>query len=53
MFIYSILLIVLNRKALPAPIKIRHYRVAALLWSTGLFGFLAILTIIQQGVKLF
>lgn len=53
MFIYSILLIILNRRALPRPLQIRNYRVAALLWSTGLFGFLAVLTIINEAQKLF
>ncbi|GAA1294367.1 hypothetical protein GCM10009609_74570 [Pseudonocardia aurantiaca] len=29
MFIYSILLLVLNRRTLPPPLKIRSYRIAA------------------------
>ena len=52
MFIYSILLLVLNRRALPAPIRVRSYRVAALIWSTLLFGVFSALTIWQQGGKL-
>jgi hypothetical protein len=52
MFLYSILLIVLNRNALPDPIKVRSPRVAALVWSTGFFGVLAALTIWQQVQRL-
>jgi hypothetical protein len=48
MFLYSILLIVLNRRALPDAIKVRSYRIAALVWSTGFFGVLAALTFRQQ-----
>ena len=48
MFIYSILLLVLNRRAMPEPLKVRSYRVAALVWSAGLFGVLSSLTVIQQ-----
>ena len=53
MFIYSILLIVLNRKVLPEQIKIRGARVVVLGWSVALFGVLSVLTIIDQGGKLF
>ena len=52
MFIYSFLLIVLNRRALPAPIRIRSYRLAAMIWSIVLYGSLAGLTIWQQGALL-
>jgi uncharacterized protein YhhL (DUF1145 family) len=52
MFIYSILLIVLNRRVLPDQIKIRGARLAVLGWSTLLFGVLSVLTIIDQGRKL-
>jgi hypothetical protein len=48
MCLYSMLLFVLNRRGLPDAIKVRSYRAAALLWSTGFFGLLAILTIWQQ-----
>jgi hypothetical protein len=48
MCMYSALLIRLNRTRVPAPIRIRGYRVAALVWSTVLFGALALLTIWQQ-----
>ncbi len=53
MFMYSMLLIALNRKMLPAAIKIGPFRVAALIWSTLLFGTLAALTIYTQGRLLF
>jgi ABC-type multidrug transport system fused ATPase/permease subunit len=39
MFIYSILLIQLNRTALPGAIKIRGGRLAAMLWSVLFFGY--------------
>lgn len=48
MFLYSILLILLNRRALPAAIAVRSYRLAALVWSVGFFGVLSALTIAQQ-----
>jgi hypothetical protein len=52
MFIYSILLLVLNRKVLPEQIRIRGARIAVLGWSVALFGVLSVLTIIDQGGKL-
>ena len=53
MFIYSVLLIVLNRRGLPAAIRITPGRIAALVWSTAVFGVLAALTIRQQWQRLF
>lgn len=53
MFLYSMLLIALNRKMLPAAIRIGPFRVAALVWSTLLFGSLAALTIYTQAQLLF
>jgi hypothetical protein len=53
MFVYSILLIVLNRRMLPGPVRIRSYRVAALVWAVLLFGVLSALTVWEQGQKLF
>ena len=41
MCLYSALLLVLNRRGLPEPIRVRSYRVAALIWSTVFFGVLA------------
>jgi hypothetical protein len=48
MFVYSGLLIMMNRKALPGPLKVRGFRVAALVWAIGLFGVLSVLTVRQQ-----
>jgi hypothetical protein len=48
MFLYSYLLILLNRRALPAAIAVRSYRLAVLVWSTLFFGILSGLTIWQQ-----
>ncbi|MFC4112275.1 Nramp family divalent metal transporter [Nonomuraea zeae] len=53
MFVYSILLIVLNRRSLPEAIKVRSYRLGALVWSVAFFGTLTVLTIIQQAQKIF
>jgi hypothetical protein len=53
MFIYSILLLVLNRRVLPRQIAIRGGRIAVLGWSIALFGVLSVLTIIDQGKQLF
>jgi uncharacterized protein YjeT (DUF2065 family) len=48
MFLYSFMLIALNRRMLPPAIRIRPLRTAALVWSTLLFGSLAALTIYTQ-----
>jgi hypothetical protein len=48
MFLYSGLLILLNRRHLPAPIRIRGFRLAVLVWSILFFGALAGLTMWQQ-----
>jgi hypothetical protein len=48
MFLYSFLLIALNRKMLPRAVGISRFRTAALVWSTLLFGSLAVLTIYTQ-----
>ena len=53
MFIYSGLLILINRKILPAPIRIRGVRLGALVWSILLFGTLSVLTFRDQIAKLF
>jgi hypothetical protein len=53
MFIYSGLLILLNRKVLPQQIRIRAGRIAVLGWSVALFGVLSVLTLIEQVPKLF
>ncbi|MEV0380857.1 Nramp family divalent metal transporter [Nonomuraea sp. NPDC050643] len=53
MFVYSILLIILNRRALPEAIRVRSYRLGALIWSVAFFGTLTVIVVIQQAQKLF
>ena len=53
MFLYSFLLIVLNRRMLPPAIQISPFRTATLIWSTLMFGSLAVLTIYTQVQTLF
>ena len=48
MFLYSFMLIALNKKMLPAAIRITSFRTATLVWSTLLFGSLAMYTIYDQ-----
>jgi hypothetical protein len=48
MFIYSGLLILINRRTLPPPIRIRGVRLAMLIWSIALFGTLSVLTFQAQ-----
>ncbi|MEU5862463.1 Nramp family divalent metal transporter [Nonomuraea sp. NPDC047529] len=52
MFVYSILLIVLNRRSLPEAIRVRSYRLGALVWSVAFFGTLTVLVVVQQVQKL-
>ena len=53
MSMYSLLLIVLNRRHLPKAIRIRSGRIVALVWSTAFFGGFAVLTLWQQVRMLF
>ena len=53
MFLYSGLLILINRRILPPPIRIRGFRLGALIWSILLFGTLSVLTFRDQIGKLF
>jgi hypothetical protein len=53
MFMYSALLLLLNRRTLPKGIQPGAGRVAALVWSFLLFGFLSVLTFNQQIRNLF
>ncbi len=52
MFVYSILLVVLNRRTMPDALKTPVWRVVALLLSAAFFGYLSALTIQQQIQKL-
>ncbi len=53
MFLYSALLIWLNRRALPAPIKIRGLRLLMMIWAVLFFGFFSIFVIWDQVQQLF
>jgi hypothetical protein len=53
MFIYSALLLLVNRRTLPKAIRPGAGRIAALVWAFLLFGFLSVLTFNQQLQNLF
>jgi hypothetical protein len=53
MFIYSGLLIALNRRFLPEPLKVRGVRLGALVWAFLLFGVLSVIVVIDQFGELF
>jgi hypothetical protein len=53
MFLYSGLLILINRRILPQPIRIRGVRLGVLIWSIALFGTLSALTFRDQIGNLF
>ncbi|WP_306212576.1 Nramp family divalent metal transporter [Actinoplanes sp. RD1] len=53
MFLYSALLLLVNRRVLPREIRPGAGRVAALVWAFVLFGFLSVLTFNEQVRKLF
>jgi len=53
MAIYAVLLLLLNRRVLPGPIRTSAARSAALVWAALLFGILATITIIDQSQRLF
>jgi hypothetical protein len=53
MFVYSILLIQLNRKALPEPIKIRGVRLGVMIVSVLFFGVFSVLLVYDEGKALF
>jgi hypothetical protein len=53
MFLYSGLLILINRRILPEPVRVRGVRLGALIWSILLFGTLSALTFRDQLGKLF
>ena len=52
MFIYSALLILINRRTLPPAIRIRGVRLGLLVWAIVLFGTLSVLTFRDQLAKL-
>ena len=53
MFIYSALLLWLNRRVLPNAIKLSSYRLVAMAWAVLFFGYFSGLLIIDQGKTLF
>ena len=53
MFMYSLLLLLINRRSLPAPIRVRGFRAGVLVFSFAFFGVLSVLTINEQLGKLF
>jgi hypothetical protein len=53
MAIYGVLLIVMNKTALPRPIQIRTFRSVVVALAVAFYGILGVITIIQQGQKLF
>jgi hypothetical protein len=48
MFIYSLLLLVINRRFLPDQLKVRGLRMLVLLWAAGLFGVMSVLVVINE-----
>ena len=52
MCLYSVLLLLLNRRELPQALRIGSIRAGVLVWSTLFFGVLAALTIWQQFERL-
>jgi len=52
MFMYSILLLVMNRRSLPTAIRVSSYRVAALIFATGFFGVLSVIVLAEEIPKL-
>jgi hypothetical protein len=48
MFIYSGLLVLINRRFMPEPLKVRGVRLAALVWAFALFGVLSAIVIVDQ-----
>ncbi|MGK5681448.1 Nramp family divalent metal transporter [Actinoplanes sp. URMC 104] len=53
MFLYSGLLVLINRRILPEPIRVRGVRLGALVWSFLLFGVLSVLTFADRIGELF
>jgi hypothetical protein len=48
MFIYSILLLVINRRFLPEQLKVRGIRMLVLIWAASLFGVMSVLVVINE-----
>ncbi len=52
MFVYSVLLIQLNRRNLPAEIRISGVRLGALIWAVLFYGFFSVILLMDQFSKL-
>ena len=53
MLVYSVLLIMLNRKTMPGPVRIAGVRLGALIWSVLFFGFFSVILLQDQFRQLF
>jgi len=53
MFLYSALLVLVNRRTLPPQLRIRGGRLAVMVWAFLLFGTLSAITFVVQGRTLF
>jgi hypothetical protein len=53
MFVYSILLIVMNRGSLPKPIRLSGYRLGILCFAVVWFGYFSVRVVIEFGGQLF
>ena len=53
MFMYSLLLLLINRRSLPEQIRVRGLRAGVLVFAFAFFGVLSVLTIEEQAGKLF
>jgi hypothetical protein len=53
MFMYSILLLVMNRRSLPPAIRIRSYRIGALVFAAAFYGVLSAIVLTAQIPELF
>lgn len=53
MSVYAALLVVINRRELPVPIRVRSYRLGILIWVSVLFGAFALLMLHQKLSPLF
>jgi Mn2+/Fe2+ NRAMP family transporter len=52
MFVYSVLLIQLNRRTLPGEIRVSGVRLGALVWAVLFYGFFSVILLIDQVGKL-
>ncbi len=53
MFVYSILLLQLNRGVLPREIGLGGFRLVAIIWAVAFYGFFSVILLIDQGKQLF